>query len=140
MEIAEEHVATARPASATPTAAKVPTVHRKLGAILLAKGKIDEAELDRALRLQAASARPDKLGNLLSTLGIVAARDIAQALADQSNLPYVETSAFPEMPILEERISARFLRDARVHQILEGTNEIMRVIISRYVLQSGGRA
>lgn len=34
----------------------------------------------------------------------------------------------------------RFLRDARVHQILEGTNEIMRVIVSRYVLQSGGRA
>jgi alkylation response protein AidB-like acyl-CoA dehydrogenase len=34
----------------------------------------------------------------------------------------------------------RFLRDARVHQILEGTNEIMRVIVSRYVLQGGGRA
>ncbi len=33
----------------------------------------------------------------------------------------------------------RFLRDARVHQILEGTNEIMRVIISRYLLQGGGR-
>jgi len=31
----------------------------------------------------------------------------------------------------------RFLRDARVHQILEGTNEIMRVIISRYLLQAG---
>lgn len=28
----------------------------------------------------------------------------------------------------------RYLRDARVHQILEGTNEIMRVIISRQVL------
>jgi Acyl-CoA dehydrogenases len=27
----------------------------------------------------------------------------------------------------------RFLRDARVHQILEGTNEIMRVIISRHI-------
>lgn len=25
----------------------------------------------------------------------------------------------------------RYLRDVRVHQILEGTNEIMRVIISR---------
>lgn len=124
MEIAEEHVATAQPASATPTAAKVPTVHRKLGTILLAKGKIDEAELDRALRLQAASARPDKLGNLLSTLGIVAARDIAQALADQSNLPYVETSAFPEMPILEERISARFLRDARALPIEEDEDSL----------------
>jgi alkylation response protein AidB-like acyl-CoA dehydrogenase len=29
----------------------------------------------------------------------------------------------------------RFLRDVRVHQILEGTNEIMRVIISRNLLQ-----
>ncbi len=28
----------------------------------------------------------------------------------------------------------RFLRDLRVHQILEGTNEIMRVIISRHML------
>lgn len=85
----------------------------KLGAILLARGKIDEAELDRALRLQAASPRPDKLGNLLTTLGIVSARDVTQAIAEQAGLPYVEPSAFPEIPILEERISARFLRDAR---------------------------
>ncbi|MBI1181428.1 MAG: acyl-CoA dehydrogenase [Alphaproteobacteria bacterium] len=31
----------------------------------------------------------------------------------------------------------RFLRDLRVHQILEGTNEIMRVIIARQVLKDG---
>lgn len=31
----------------------------------------------------------------------------------------------------------RLLRDARVHQILEGTNEIMRVIISRRILEDG---
>lgn len=31
----------------------------------------------------------------------------------------------------------RLLRDARVHQILEGTNEIMRVIIARRLLQEG---
>ncbi|CAN7269239.1 acyl-CoA dehydrogenase family protein [Pseudoduganella sp. LjRoot289] len=29
----------------------------------------------------------------------------------------------------------RFLRDVRVHQILEGTNEIMRVIVARHLLQ-----
>ncbi len=28
----------------------------------------------------------------------------------------------------------RYLRDVRVHQILEGTNEIMRVVVARKVL------
>lgn len=31
----------------------------------------------------------------------------------------------------------RILRDLRVHQILEGTNEIMRVVISRHLLKEG---
>ena len=91
----------------------------KLGAILLSWGKIVEAELDRVLRLQAASVRPERLGSLLSTLGVVSARDIAQALAIQADMPYVEASAFPDIPILEERISARFLRDSRALPIEE---------------------
>ena len=102
------------------TATQIAPVKRlKFGAILLARGKVSEDELDRVLRLQAASARPEKLGNLLTTLGVVSARDIAQALAVQADLPYVETSAFPEMPILEERISARFLRDSRALPVEE---------------------
>ena len=32
----------------------------------------------------------------------------------------------------------RWVRDARVHQILEGTNEIMRVIVARRLLLQGG--
>jgi alkylation response protein AidB-like acyl-CoA dehydrogenase len=33
----------------------------------------------------------------------------------------------------------KIVRDLRVHQILEGTNEVMRVIISRAILDGGGR-
>ena len=34
----------------------------------------------------------------------------------------------------------KIVRDLRVHQILEGTNEIMRVIVSRALLKSAGIA
>lgn len=39
---------------------------------------------------------------------------------------------------LREYPIERYFRDARVHQILEGTNEIMRVITARRILQEGG--
>ena len=38
---------------------------------------------------------------------------------------------------LREYPIERFLRDTRVHQILEGTNEIMRVIVARRMLEEG---
>ena len=38
---------------------------------------------------------------------------------------------------LREYPMERYVRDTRVHQILEGTNQIMRVIISRRMLMAG---
>ena len=53
----------------------------------------------------------EKLGALLVTLGVVAQRDVAEALAAQLDLPLIEAAGYPELPILEERVSARFLRE-----------------------------
>ena len=38
--------------------------------------------------------------------------------------------------VMREYPLERYLRDARVHQIVEGTNEIMRVIVARRMLQA----
>jgi general secretion pathway protein E len=84
---------------------------KRIGELLIERGKLDLATLERALRLQQESG--EKLGALLVTLGVVAQRDVAEALAAQLELPMVDVAGYPEFPILEERVSARFLRETR---------------------------
>jgi general secretion pathway protein E len=103
-----------------------------LGQLLVDRSKIDPMELERVLKLQASSATREKLGSLLTTLGVVSARDVTQALAIQSGFAYVEASAFPEIPILEERISARFLRDARALPIEETEDSLTLAVADPY--------
>ena len=98
-------------------------VHKKrIGEILIERGKLDAAGLERALRLQQESG--EKLGALLVSLGVVAQRDVAEALAAQLGLPLIEASGYPEMPILEERVSARFLRESRALPLAEDEEEL----------------
>ena len=94
----------------------------RIGEILIERGKLDAAGLERALRLQQESG--DKLGALLVTLGIVAQRDVSEALAAQLGLPLVEAAGYPELPILEERVSARFLRECRALPLAEDESEL----------------
>jgi len=95
---------------------------KRLGEILIERGKLDQANLDRALRLQSDSG--ERLGSLLVTLGLCAQRDVAEALASQLALPLVDASGYPEFPILEERVSARFLREARALPVREDESEL----------------
>jgi len=97
-------------------------VRKRLGEILIERGKLDQANLDRALRLQAESG--ERLGSLLVTLGLCAQRDVAEALSLQLALPLVDAGGYPEFPILEERVSARFLREARALPVREDEDEL----------------
>ncbi|HEV7413257.1 MAG TPA: type II secretion system ATPase GspE [Casimicrobiaceae bacterium] len=90
--------------------------------MLIERGKLDAAGLDRALRIQDDSG--EKLGVLLVTLGVVAQRDVSEALAAQLGLPLVEAASYPELPILEERVSARFLRESRALPLAEDETEL----------------
>jgi general secretion pathway protein E len=97
-------------------------VRKRLGEILIERGKLDATGLERALRLQQESG--EKLGVLLVSLGVVAQRDVSEALALQLGLPLIEAAGYPELPILEERVSARFLRDSHALPLTEDEHEL----------------
>ena len=101
-----------------------PPARKRIGEILIERGKLDAAGLERALRLQAESGG-EKLGALLVTLGVCAQRDVAEALAQQLGLPLVDSALYPEFPILEERVSARFLRESRALPVREDEAELV---------------
>ncbi|HEX7327300.1 MAG TPA: type II secretion system ATPase GspE [Casimicrobiaceae bacterium] len=104
------------------TAAQASTERKRLGEILIERGKLDPANLERALRLQAESG--EKIGALLVTLGLCAQRDVAEALSAQLGVPLIDTAGYPEFPILEESISVRFLRDAHALPVREDEAEV----------------
>jgi general secretion pathway protein E len=91
---------------------------RRLGEILLARGKLDAANLERALRLQEGEPR-EKLGVILNRLGLVSARDLADALSERLGIAVAAAAEYPELPLLEERVSDRFLRDAKALPLRE---------------------
>jgi general secretion pathway protein E len=96
---------------------------QRLGEILIERGKLDPANLERALKLQEGES-PDKIGVILLRLGMVSGRDLADALADQLDLPLAQASDFPELPLLEERLSSKFLRDVQAVPLREDDEEL----------------
>jgi len=96
---------------------------KRIGEILVERGKLDPANLDRALKLQEGESR-EKVGMILLRLGMVSGRDLADALADQLDLPVADSKDFPELPLLEERLSAKFLRDAQAVPLREDDDEL----------------
>ena len=81
---------------------------RSLAGRLVEAGKLDPSVLERALRLRAQSE--ERLEALLVKLGLASERDVAEALAQELGLPMAAAADYPEAPVLEERISRKFLR------------------------------
>src|SRR5918996_508601 len=83
-----------------------------LGRLLIERGHLDAAGLERALRVRQAS--DDRLHLLLSKLGLVTEREIAAGLAHLMRLPLATESDYPDLLPYGDRVSANFLREARV--------------------------
>src|SRR5690349_21593671 len=59
---------------------------------------------------------------------MVSGRDLADALADQLDLPLAQATDFPELPLLEERLSSKFLRDVQAVPLREDEEEVALAI------------
>ena len=82
------------------------------GSFLVERGVLDPAAVARARRLSVEGGDP--LHVLLPKLGLISERDLAESLAEHLGLPFVGAGDFPEIPVLEEKLSPRFLRESRV--------------------------
>src|SRR3990172_7937529 len=96
------------------------TLNSQFGGILVERGRLNPESLEQALRLQQAEPGT-RIGELLLRLGLVTALDIAQTLAAQLDLPLMAAADYPEFPLLEERVSTRFLRET--HTLPVGEDE-----------------
>ncbi len=95
-----------------------------LGEILIERGKLDPARLARARALHAGE-REGLLAATLTRLGLVSGRDVADALSIQLGLPIVEAGDYPELPLLEGQISARFLKEAQTLPLREDEQSLL---------------
>ncbi|KGM55189.1 general secretion pathway protein GspE [Lysobacter arseniciresistens ZS79] len=79
---------------------------------LLEKGRLKEADLARARRLQAETG--GSLLALLGRLGLVSERDHAETVAEVLDLPLVSTSNAPELPPEGVALSVKFMKQFHV--------------------------
>ena len=89
-----------------------PPVREALGRQLVQSGKLQAAALERAERLAAESG--ERLEVVLTRLGLVSERDLAEAVAKLLNLPLLSAKDYPDEPLFEEKVSRKFLKDAQL--------------------------
>ena len=83
----------------------------RLGASLVDDGAIDRRSLERARRV--ATETGTRLDQVLTQLGLISDRGLAEAMAQLIAAPVVGTADYPEAPLFQDRLKPKFLRRAR---------------------------
>src|SRR5271157_6254281 len=96
---------------ASPVAQDAAGALAKLGATLVDGSAIDQRTLERARRVAAETG--GRLDHMLTQLGLVSERGLAEALAQLIAAPLVAAADYPDTPLFLDRLKAKFLRRAR---------------------------
>ena len=84
----------------------------RLNQALLARGVVQPEQIARAARAQTANG--GRIDLALTRLGLVAEREMAQVYAQVLGLSVVDGQSYPNEPVWPGRLSAAFLRSARM--------------------------
>lgn len=111
---------------------------KRLGEILIERGKLDVANLERAQRMLGSDTQ-SRIGDILVKAGMVSERDMVDALAFDLQLPVVAFAEYPELPVLEERVSVRFIKDAKALPLHDDDEHLVLAMVDpldEYVLNA----
>jgi general secretion pathway protein E len=100
----------------------------RICAFLVARGRLKEADLARARRLRDESPEGN-LVPLLTRLGLVSEREMADALSEVLDLPLMTAKEFPDAPPASVQMSVRFLKQYHVVPIAE-TDTAVTVVVA----------
>lgn len=89
---------------------------------LLRDGKLTTASLDRIRRV--CSETGDRFESVLVNLGLVSESDVVAAMARELDLTVAAADDFPDEPVLDDSISRKFLREARVFALGQSDDTI----------------
>jgi len=121
-----------------PTPAQDESLDERICEYLVARGRLKEADLARARRLH----EEDGEGNLvplLTRLGLVSEREMADALSEVLGLPLLSAKEFPEAPPANVQMSVRFLKQYHIVPIAESDSTVTVVVADpaeRYAIQA----
>ena len=108
-----------------------------LGKLLVERGKLAESDLQRAERVLAISG--GTLGQALVRLGLVAEKEVADAVSGLTGCALIGPDDFPEAPVAEDRISGEFLQQFNVLPLADD-GDCLRVAMAdptnEYVLRA----
>ena len=93
------------------------------GRYLVDNGKLADAALERAERARADEG--ERLEVVLTRLGLISERDLAQALATFLDIPLATPGEFPDAPILENKLGRKFLRERHLIPIEDRADAIV---------------
>ncbi len=107
--------------------------------LLVDAGKLEAADVDRALRLQRDQDSWERIGCIVVKLGLVSEVDVAEGLAAQLGLELVERVDFPEEVQGGSDIAQRFLKKNKALILTEDDDELtvaMADPLDKYVVES----